>query len=99
MIGVCGEAADAKRKGRTMKEAKRKFICRFELTSIIEERIVYLEEQKQTIMRELAVMPEGNILVLPGTEPTNFRYYNRTSPQDKLGIYLNKKQLSLKKKL
>lgn len=87
------------KEGIQMSKEKRRYISRFNIRPLIEERIEYLERQKQAVSQELASMPEGNLLIAPGTEPTNFRYYNRTTPQDKQGVYLNKKQMALKKKL
>ena len=43
-------------------------------------------------------MPEGNLLVAPGTRETNFRYYLREKPSDRIGVYLNAGQAKTKKK-
>jgi len=75
----------------------------FDITPIIEERLQYLKGVREKLETEYNKMPEGSILVAPGETDNYYRYYLRTKPQDKIGIYLDasktkiKKQYSIKK--
>jgi len=75
----------------------------FNVMRMVEDRIQYLETIKGNIENEYKRMPEGSILVGPGSTENSFRYYLRSTPQDKMGEYLDaskdrvKKQYSTKK--
>lgn len=71
----------------------------FDITTDIDERIVYLQTLKNKLTGVLSKLPEGNLLVAPGSTNNSFRYYNRRTPQDKMGVYLGRKDDSLKRKL
>ena len=63
---------------------------KYEIDKDIDERITYLHEVKEAVAKEYAKMPEGALLVSPGTTTTSFRYYLRESPREKCGTYLDK---------
>lgn len=71
----------------------------FNIDGIINERIHFLENQRENFNKILDKLPEGILLVAPGNTGNSFRYYKRKSPQDKLGEYLGKEDDNLKKQL
>lgn len=73
-------------------------ISKFDINKDIEERITYLEEQKEELEKELSKMPEGSLLVAPGSTKNSFRYYLRMSSKDKMGVYLDRSKFADKMK-
>lgn len=70
----------------------------YDIVSNIDERINYLQEMKVLLESEYAKLPEGVLLVSPGSTSNSFRYYLRKSPKDKCGLYLDKSRNSDKEK-
>lgn len=70
----------------------------YNIADHIDERISYLKELHASLVREYAKMPEGELLVSPGSTKNSFRYYLRESTRDKCGLYLDKSRTSDKKK-
>lgn len=77
---------------------QRFFKAEFNINSAISRRLRYLENVLSKVRNVYAKMPEGNLLVAPGTRDTNFRYYLREKSSDRMGIYLNAGQEKTKKK-
>ena len=69
----------------------------FNLLPVVEERIQYLEHIKEKLEEEYQKMPEGSILVAPGSSENSFRYYLRKTPQEKMGTYLDASKNRIKK--
>ena len=72
---------------------------RFNIMGEVNDRLVYLNDKKKSLEKMLAHLPEGNLLVAPGKTKNSFRYYNRKTPQDKMGEYLGKEDSKLKSQL
>ena len=71
----------------------------FDIIGDINNRLLYLKEQREKLEETLAKLPEGNLLVAPGKTQNSFRYYLRRSPQDKMGEYLKKNDGKIKEQL
>ena len=77
---------------------KEKYV-RLDISDKVDDRLAYLSKQREMLEHTLTKLPEGNLLVAPGKSENSFRYYNRKSPQDKMGEYLGKKDEKLKSQL
>lgn len=71
----------------------------FSFSEEVNERLYFLREQREQIEKMWGTFPAGNLLVAPGKTENSFRYYNRKSPQDKMGEYIGKDAEKLKKEL
>ena len=70
----------------------------YDVTRHLDERIRYLHELKESLTCEYMKMPEGELLVSPGSTSNSFRYYLRESTKDKCGVYLDRSRDSDKRK-
>jgi len=77
---------------------KRYYTPEFSIETEISKRLEYLENILITIQAAYEKMPEGNLLVAPGTRDTNFRYYLREKSSDRMGVYLKAGQERIKQK-
>lgn len=59
----------------------------------------FLNEQRERLEELLVNLPDGKLLVAPGKSDDSFRYYLRSTPQDKMGVYLHKEDSELKSQL
>lgn len=69
---------------------------KFNIAEEVNDRLIYLGKQRESLEGVLVKLPEGNLLVAPGKTENSFRYYNRKSPRDKMGEYLGKEDSKLK---
>jgi len=76
---------------------KRFLKAEFNIDSAISRRLEYLESILSGVQTAYGKMPEGSLLVAPGTRDTNFRYYLREKSSDKMGVYLKSDQEKTKK--
>lgn len=83
---------------KDMSVEKRFLRPEFHINEDVNKRIVYLESTKIKLQAEYEKMPEGSILVAPGKNDTNFRYYLREKTSDRIGVYLKADQSNIKKK-
>lgn len=67
-------------------------------TKNIVERINCLNRLREELTKEYAQMPEGALLVSPGTTKNSYRYYLRENSKDKFGTYLDKSRSADKQK-
>ena len=77
----------------------KRYVEEFDINGIIERRLDMLKGELLRIQREYEKMPEGKLLVAPGTTEKSFRYYLRKSAKEKQGVYLGKNQGELKVEL
>lgn len=82
-----------------MYEKKNNTIPYYEVSTLLEERIAYLQSIKGYLEKELAKAPAGNISVFKGKSDAYFRYYNREQPTDKYGKYIDKTNTKLRTEL
>ena len=71
----------------------------FDIMSDVNDRLLYLKSQREALEKALAKLPEGSLLVAPGSTANSFRYYLRKSPKDKMGEYLKKNDEKIKEQL
>ena len=77
----------------------KRFEEEFEINRMVERRLSLLRAKLRDFETLYEGMPEGNLLIAPGTNVDSYRYYMRQSPHDKQGIYLDRHQAEIKKKL
>lgn len=71
----------------------------FNINELVDKRIIELTNKLVKFAHMLEKYPDGKLLVAPGSTSNSYRYYNRQSPKDKQGVYLDKNQQKLKKQL
>lgn len=71
----------------------------FDIMEDVNDRLLFLNEQRERLEELLVNLPDGKLLVAPGKSDDSFRYYLRSTPQDKMGVYLHKEDSELKSQL
>lgn len=71
----------------------------FDIMSDVNDRLMYLKSQREALEKVIAKLPEGSLLVAPGSTGNSFRYYLRRSSKDKMGEYLKKNDEKIKEQL
>lgn len=71
----------------------------FDIMEDVNDRLLFLNEQRERLEELLVNLPDGKLLVAPGKSDDSFRYYLRLTPQDKMGVYLHKEDSELKSQL